>query len=61
MSRLRATYSRTFGRALPLRCIAEGVETAAQVELLRAWGCRYVQGYYFARPRSAARVTPLLR
>lgn len=48
-------------RELHMDFIAEGVETAAQVEQLRAWGCRHVQGYYFARPMPAGEVTPLLR
>jgi EAL domain-containing protein (putative c-di-GMP-specific phosphodiesterase class I) len=30
--------------------IAEGVEEEQQVELLTRLGCRYIQGYYFARP-----------
>jgi diguanylate cyclase len=29
---------------------ATGVETAAQADLLREWGCREAQGYYFGRP-----------
>jgi diguanylate cyclase (GGDEF)-like protein/PAS domain S-box-containing protein len=41
--------------------IAEGVETSEQLELLKAWGCREVQGYYFARPLAAEDVWPLLQ
>jgi diguanylate cyclase (GGDEF)-like protein/PAS domain S-box-containing protein len=48
-------------RELGLEVVVEGVETAAQLELLKAWGCRIVQGYYFAKPLPAADVTPLLR
>ncbi len=33
--------------------VAEGVETADQALLLRQWGCRYAQGYYFHRPMRA--------
>lgn len=38
------------GRTLNIRIIAEGAETAKQVEFLEAVGCHAVQGYYFARP-----------
>ena len=41
------------GCTLNLRTIAEGVETARQVEILRSLECREVQGYYFARPMPA--------
>ena len=33
--------------------IAEGVETAGQLELLREWGCDVIQGYYFSPPLTA--------
>ncbi len=36
-----------------LTCVAEGVETAEQLEILRALNCNLVQGYHFARPMSA--------
>jgi diguanylate cyclase (GGDEF)-like protein len=35
---------------LGLATVAEGVETAEQVEVLRLLGCQLVQGYYFSRP-----------
>ncbi len=38
------------GRYLSVPVVAEGVETADQVALLREAGCDLVQGYYFSRP-----------
>jgi diguanylate cyclase (GGDEF)-like protein len=40
-------------RTLGLTSIAEGVETAAQRNLLNALDCRYAQGYLFSRPLDA--------
>jgi EAL domain-containing protein (putative c-di-GMP-specific phosphodiesterase class I) len=42
--------------------VAEGVETAAEVAMVRSLGVTLVQGYYFGRPRPAAewRVEPVL-
>ena len=48
-------------RELGTKSIAEGVETAEQFELLKAWGCSEMQGFYFARPLSAKDILPLLR
>ncbi len=38
------------GRALDLRIVAEGVETAAQRDVLCALGCDELQGFLYARP-----------
>ncbi len=46
--------------SLHLKVVAEGVETLQQVEFLRKAGCDNVQGYYFARPMTAAQLTALL-
>ena len=35
---------------LDIPVIAEGVETEAQLKLLKDLGCAYVQGYYFSQP-----------
>jgi len=41
--------------------VAEGVETKAHADLLRRLGCDYLQGYAFARPRSAESLQIWLR
>lgn len=33
-----------------MRLVAEGVETAVELGVLRELGCDLVQGYHFARP-----------
>jgi EAL domain-containing protein (putative c-di-GMP-specific phosphodiesterase class I) len=39
---------------LKIPVVAEGVETAEQVRLLKDLGCEIVQGYFFSRPLSAS-------
>jgi EAL domain-containing protein (putative c-di-GMP-specific phosphodiesterase class I) len=39
--------------------VAEGVETAQQLEVLRGFGCDDVQGYYIRRPAAAAEIAAL--
>lgn len=36
--------------AINLHCVAEGVESKAQLEFLTGLGCDYCQGYYFSPP-----------
>lgn len=40
--------------------IAEGVETAEQVKILKRLGCDYVQGYYFSRPVQADKIPEIM-
>jgi EAL domain-containing protein (putative c-di-GMP-specific phosphodiesterase class I) len=44
----------TLARTLQLDVVAEGVETEEQAEVLRRWGCRFAQGFLFARPMPVA-------
>jgi EAL domain-containing protein (putative c-di-GMP-specific phosphodiesterase class I) len=46
--------------SLQLSVVAEGVETEAQLALLREHGCELAQGYLFARPVEASQVPALL-
>jgi diguanylate cyclase (GGDEF)-like protein/PAS domain S-box-containing protein len=47
-------------RTLDLNVVAEGVECSEQGDLLREMGCRFAQGYWFARPQSSQRTRELL-
>jgi EAL domain-containing protein (putative c-di-GMP-specific phosphodiesterase class I) len=48
-------------RELGMATIAEGVETQAQFDLLKAWGCAEGQGYLFDRPLTASQAADRLR
>ena len=48
-------------KSLDLETIAEGVETAGQLALLRSKGCRIGQGFYFSAPVRAEVLYPLLK
>ncbi|HEY2916480.1 MAG TPA: EAL domain-containing protein [Candidatus Limnocylindrales bacterium] len=49
------------GRALGLDVVAEGIETAAQADWFRELGCRYGQGFHFAKPLAPADMERFLR
>jgi EAL domain-containing protein (putative c-di-GMP-specific phosphodiesterase class I) len=46
--------------SMDVRVVAEGVETAEQLDFLRQRGCDEIQGYYFARPLPPVEITELL-
>jgi diguanylate cyclase (GGDEF)-like protein len=48
------------GRTLNLEVIAEGIEHPDQARWLASVGCKYGQGYLFARPMSATAIESLL-
>jgi diguanylate cyclase (GGDEF)-like protein/PAS domain S-box-containing protein len=48
------------GASLGISTTAEGVETRAQLDRLRAEGCTEAQGFLFSAPRPAADITGLL-
>lgn len=50
----------TLAEALGMETTAEGVESAAQLDILREQGCSHIQGYYFSRPIVASEVERML-
>lgn len=48
-------------RRLGITTVAEGVETEAELQLLKAMGCRQVQGYLLARPMPGHKVLDWIR
>ncbi len=49
------------GQQLNLSIIAEGIENLQQLQLIKALGCEYGQGYLFSRPLPASEVERFLR
>jgi EAL domain-containing protein (putative c-di-GMP-specific phosphodiesterase class I) len=58
-SLVRAIINMAHG--MGFKTIAEGVETQAQLDCLRADGCDEIQGYFFSRPVPAEAFAQLLR
>ncbi|HEU5137134.1 MAG TPA: EAL domain-containing protein [Steroidobacteraceae bacterium] len=50
----------TMAHTLGKRVTAEGVESGGQLDFLRSRGCEAAQGFYLARPMSAAAFTEIL-
>jgi EAL domain-containing protein (putative c-di-GMP-specific phosphodiesterase class I) len=48
-------------RALGTRSVAEGVESAEALDLLRSLGCDEAQGYFISRPIAAAEMPGCIR
>ncbi|KTT73909.1 putative bifunctional diguanylate cyclase/phosphodiesterase [Sphingomonas endophytica] len=48
-------------RALSLQCVAEGVETASQLEALLRIGCEHAQGFLFGEPLPVAQLPEVVR
>ncbi len=45
---------------LGIEVIAEGVESAEQLALLRGLGCDFAQGHYFSEPRPSKAASEFL-
>lgn len=50
----------SMAHSLNLQVVAEGVETEAQFDFLRAKGCDELQGYFFSKPLPASEMTKML-
>ena len=48
------------GRGLGVSIVAEGVETQAQLDILRGMGCEIVQGYFYSPARPYAEIREML-
>ncbi|MEO1619807.1 MAG: EAL domain-containing protein [Cyanobacteria bacterium J06632_3] len=47
-------------KGLDFKVLAEGIETAAQRDVLNHMGCDYAQGYWFSRPLTTQQISQLL-
>lgn len=41
---------------LGLKVVAEGIEDQPTMDMIKEWRCEYLQGYFFARPKSAPEI-----
>jgi diguanylate cyclase (GGDEF)-like protein/PAS domain S-box-containing protein len=48
------------GRSLGMATVAEGIENAGQLAMLRVLGCDYAQGFHLSRPQPAEQAAHLL-
>jgi len=55
-----ATTVLTLANELGFECVVEGVENAEQLATLRTIGCTTMQGYYFCKPTTPARLRSIL-
>jgi diguanylate cyclase (GGDEF)-like protein/PAS domain S-box-containing protein len=51
----------SMAKALGMRVVAEGVESAEQLAILQTLECDEVQGYYIGRPQAAEDITEVMR
>ncbi len=49
------------GRNLNLEVVAEGIETAAEMDALSSYGCDVMQGFYFSEPKIASEIEAILQ
>ena len=49
------------GQTLNRKIIAEGVETKAQLDILKSYNCDEIQGFYFSRPLDADTFTTFIK
>ncbi|MBD1584342.1 bifunctional diguanylate cyclase/phosphodiesterase [Pseudoalteromonas sp. S16_S37] len=47
-------------KSLHVNCVAEGVESQGQANILAEAGCQQLQGYYFSKPKSAADIDSII-
>lgn len=50
-----------FGKSMNFSVLAEGVETEQQKEMLKDFGCDYIQGYLVSKPSEPEMITQLYR